>query len=384
MQTKPTIIILASWYPSDEHPTYGSFVEEQALMWKNHGYDVLVIHAMLNGGFLDSLRRKLIPSTREDSRQGLRVIRLAVNVLLPFSRQLHYKRLYAHVANRLRKAFPSTSNLLIHSHAAFMGGAVAQYLHHKFNIPYIHTEHASALIFKPQQFTPGDHLALQQIYTQALKTVFVSQFALDKTRQALGLALQNGTVIPNLVKESFFTQPKTVVEPIFTCIGGLIPVKGQMLLIEAWPLVLAQIPDAKLVIAGEGQLKDDLLRQAQERGIHHHITWLPRLSRAETKAEMDKAAVIVSTSIVETFGLTLAEALACGKPVVCTDSGGPRDFVDDSCGRLVTERTPEALAHAIIDVWQNYAQFNPQTIQAYAQKTFSEETILRQLESFIP
>jgi len=52
------ILLMASWYPSKEHPTAGSFVQEQAHMLRDFGYQVTVIHPFMLGTFANSINKR--------------------------------------------------------------------------------------------------------------------------------------------------------------------------------------------------------------------------------------------------------------------------------------------------------------------------------------
>jgi glycosyltransferase involved in cell wall biosynthesis len=105
---------------------------------------------------------------------------------------------------------------------------------------------------------------------------------------------------------------------------------------------------------------------------------LPILNRAEVKEQMSAHQVILSTSKVETFGLTIAEAQAMGKPVVVTDSGGVRDIVTKKTG-IVTELSSEAFAKGLIQLIQSFDAYYPETIRQSAKNRFAAEVIMNQL-----
>jgi hypothetical protein len=85
----------------------------------------------------------------------------------------------------------------------------------------------------------------------------------------------------------------------------------------------------------------------------------------------DDCDVFVLPSNSETFGVVLIEALACGKPVVATDCGGPRDIVTGpAVGVLCPPRDEPALANALRDVAQRLPQFDRQHIRRQALERF--------------
>jgi glycosyltransferase involved in cell wall biosynthesis len=95
---------------------------------------------------------------------------------------------------------------------------------------------------------------------------------------------------------------------------------------------------------------------------------------------MRRSHVIVLSSNFETFGLVLAEAMACGKPVISTRSGGPEDFVTEETGILVSAHDSSALAEALIQMRQRYDRYDPALIRAHCVERFSERQFVRKLE----
>ena len=77
----------------------------------------------------------------------------------------------------------------------------------------------------------------------------------------------------------------------------------------------------------------------------------------------------------ESFGVVLAEALACGTPVVATDCGGPADIVTDEVGALVPLEDPEALAAGIERVLDRTGEYDPAKLRAYALDRFGARRV---------
>jgi glycosyltransferase involved in cell wall biosynthesis len=69
--------------------------------------------------------------------------------------------------------------------------------------------------------------------------------------------------------------------------------------------------------------------------------------------------------------MVIVEAMACGLPVVATDSGGPRDFVNSQNGMLVKSEDPDALAYSLEKMMHAYATFNPIQIRQFVASRFS-------------
>jgi L-malate glycosyltransferase len=88
----------------------------------------------------------------------------------------------------------------------------------------------------------------------------------------------------------------------------------------------------------------------------------------------------VQPSLQETFGVVYIEAMACGKPVIATNAGGPEEIVSDETGILVPPEDVEALKEAINYMLDNHANYCSEKIAAYARERFSYETVGKLLD----
>lgn len=375
------ILLIASWYPSMEHPTAGSFVQEQAHMLRDHGHQVTVIHPFMLGTFASSIKKRSTVSFAQED--GIRVLRVGVVPPVPFFRGVSYAYCFQRVREAMNRFQLDPKDFaVIHSHAMFMGGVIGYMLSKKNNLPQVHTEHTSGLIFNPKQYTNKDLSLSRNTYAHCHKVLFVSQFAMKHTMSNIALESRgNVVVLPNIVDPSFFTSP---IRPIskatsfkFLMIGNFIPIKNHRLLLEAFSLVQKEYPEVGLSIAGNGPLEQELRTLCVSLKLEN-VYWLPRLNRAEVNEQMAAHQVILSTSKIETFGLTIAEAQAMGKPVVVTDSGGVRDIVTQETG-IVTEGSSEAFAKGILQLIQSYDTYDPETIRQSAKRRFFSEVIMEQL-----
>ena len=135
--------------------------------------------------------------------------------------------------------------------------------------------------------------------------------------------------------------------PVIVAAGRLADAKNYPLLIEALGLVRARVP-ATMFVLGQGERADDLRRLASERGLGDAIVWCG--FQANPWKYMTRADVFALTSRYEGFGNVLAEAMACGVPVVATRSAGTEDIVRDGIDGLLTRHTPDAVAASLTRV----------------------------------
>jgi len=111
-------------------------------------------------------------------------------------------------------------------------------------------------------------------------------------------------------------------------IGRLVYEKGVQVLLEAMPAVLAQVPGAKLVVAGAGPMRQKLEQRAAEMGLGDRVAFWGFIDDG-TKAELYAAAdLCVFPSLYEPFGIVALEAMASRTPLVVSDVGGLAEIVE--------------------------------------------------------
>ena len=135
--------------------------------------------------------------------------------------------------------------------------------------------------------------------------------------------------------------------PVVGNVAALVPHKGQKHLIEAAALVVRQVPDARFVIAGDGELRPSLEQQIRHLGLEKHV--LLAGFRPDVLSVHKAFDIFVMSSVTEGLGTSILDAMACGKPVVATTAGGIPEVVrDGGTGLLVPPRDHEAMAAAIV------------------------------------
>jgi glycosyltransferase involved in cell wall biosynthesis len=125
-------------------------------------------------------------------------------------------------------------------------------------------------------------------------------------------------------------------------------------LIEAWPHVLREVPDAYLLIVGEGSRRDFLEQWAAAHKVAHRVVFTGR--RDDIPAVTAALDVAVLPSWREAQGLSILEAMALSRPVVASDVGGIPEMIEDGVtGLLVEHDNPKALAAAIVRLLTDHA-----------------------------
>jgi glycosyltransferase involved in cell wall biosynthesis len=156
----------------------------------------------------------------------------------------------------------------------------------------------------------------------------------------------------DLKKERERLLQKYDLDPRITLIGvpaRLVVAKGHRYLIQAIPEIVQTFPEVKFIFAGDGSEKESLKSLCTQLNLDNYVIFAGYIRDIfETMAGFD---LLVLPSIIEPFGLVLAEGMALKKPIVATRVGGVPEVVQDQViGLLVPPKDPYSLAQAIITV----------------------------------
>ncbi|MGQ9672642.1 MAG: glycosyltransferase family 4 protein [Candidatus Aminicenantales bacterium] len=143
--------------------------------------------------------------------------------------------------------------------------------------------------------------------------------------------------------------------PLIGTVARLHRQKGIPYLIEAAPLILSDLPEARLVIVGEGPWGKRLREKVRRKGLADRLFFLGE--REDALVLLSLFDVFVLTSLWEGLPFVLIEAASLGKPIVATAVDGIAEVIDHGkTGLLVPPRNPEALAEAVIRLLRDRAQ----------------------------
>ena len=227
-------------------------------------------------------------------------------------------------------------------------------------------------------------LLMRLFYPWADRIVTVSEGVADNLAQMANLPRQRIQVIYNpVVTPELFAKAQAPLDhpwfrlgepPVILGVGRLTKQKDFPTLIKAFAIVRQSCP-ARLVILGEGEDRLKLEALVKEIGLEGAVSMPGFLENPYVY--MAKASVVVLSSAWEGFGNVIAEAMACGTPVVSTDcKSGPAEILENGkYGELVPVGDVEELARAIARTLQN-----PQCSQTLQNRAaeFSQEKIINQ------
>lgn len=172
-------------------------------------------------------------------------------------------------------------------------------------------------------------------------------------------------------------------------VGRLVERKGVRVLLEALSR-LDRSAGVRVRIVGDGPLRPELVRTAEDLGLGNVVDFTGFVSDEELGAEFDRCDALVLPAIedskgdVEGLGVVLIEALLHGKPVIASRSGGIPDIVEDGAtGLLVTPGDPEELATAIARLRDDpsFARELAERGRQFVSEKFSWDRVVGQLRS---
>lgn len=251
---------------------------------------------------------------------------------------------------------------IIHAHDWLVAYA-ARALKHSRRLPLVATMHATEY---------GRHNGLHNdvqrhisdvewwLTFEAWRVLCCSRFMEGQLRSIFNLPADKLRVIPNGVDpEEFRYRPGRVERDYFAApdekivfyVGRLVREKGVQVLLAAAPMILAEHPRTKFIIAGQGPYERELRGLAERLGVAPRVYFTGYVDRETRNALYHWADVAVFPSLYEPFGIVALEAMAARTPVVVSDTGGFTEIVQHEVNGLKAYAdNPRSLADNVLRV----------------------------------
>jgi glycosyltransferase involved in cell wall biosynthesis len=302
-----------------------------------------------------------------------------------FKRTLFFYSYLERIYNKIRsKGFYID---IIHAHSILFAGYEAARLAEKKNIPLIVTEHHSRFIVNG--INKSDLPYVEYTVKIAKRIISVGNRLNDTFTKYFGKK-DKFVVIPNFInsfnnlesadqKTDFKNSSANKKGYYFCSVGNLRKIKGYDLLLKAFYKAFKDNDEVFLRIAGSGPLKKELEQLSQELLLTQKIEFLGSLKKDQVYKLLENSDCFVSSSLFETFGVSIIEALFSGLPVIATRCGGPEDTIDETNGILVPPNDVEQLTKALLWIYQNHDAFDREQIKRNAMAKFGEKTVVAKL-----
>jgi glycogen(starch) synthase len=263
-----------------------------------------------------------------------------------------------------------------------------------FNVPLVSTIHATeagrmhGIHNDMQRFI---HQVEWRLTYESWQVIVNSQHMRSELIHLFGLPKNKSTIIPNGTDIEHFALDfdrqhlrNTLAAPsqkIVLYVGRLVREKGVQILLEAAPKVLNACPDTKFIMVGTGYYMDELKQQAQNLGIGNYVNFLGYVDDLELRKLYNIADVVCIPSLYEPFGIVALEAMAAKVPVVTSDTGGLKDFVENMANGITTYTGDSgSLAWGLLEILRNPELSKKMVQEAYERvsKIYNWKVIAKQ------
>lgn len=377
------VLIVPSWYSSDEKPTLGSFFREQAEAVAACGAEIRVAYCELRHPIRkikDVLLRKRtgLVLSHEGAIPTYRFIRYNPPPRTPESMDSRYAEGLQLILKRMLVEgwLPD----VIHLQSFYPAGLGALKISEQYGIPFVLTEHSTG--FSRGDWSPYQENNLRNILAKASAIVTVSRGLKNDLASYTDKEI---SIIPNLVDFSKF-QISNQFEPpqdkfVFFSLGYLTHKKGVDILIEGFAHAFSGRTDIVLRIGGDGMERSALMKQIKELGIETQVYLLGHLSREQVVQEMNACHSFVLASRFETFGVVFIEALSAGKPIIVPNIDGPNDIVNSNNGLLFERENIIDLSETMKKMVENYDKYDSDDIRNSCYKKYDRTVVGRMIHN---
>lgn len=309
---------------------------------------------------------------------GIAAFTLASQVRWPFSPL--YLKAFQHLqylgisSSRLQGYIQQSGAKLIHAHFGY--DAILVYdIARALKIPLVVTLHGTDILSSPAVWQSGSEGFFFRRYPKKLEALFKDDqvFFIAVSDALRREALRRGVPEERCVVRYTGADPRYFDRPDATqsrlnkvlFVGRLVEFKGCEYLLRAMQMVRQQIPDAELVVIGEGPEKAKLVSLSND--LKLGTQFMGAMSRAEVRAWMKRCRVFCLPSITdrngafEAFGMVILEAQLSGLPVVTSARGGAEAIIHNETGFVFAEKDTQELATRIKQLlldartWQKFS-----------------------------
>jgi glycosyltransferase involved in cell wall biosynthesis len=236
----------------------------------------------------------------------------------------------------------------VHVHFGTNPTAVAQIMRAMGGPPYSFTVHG------PDELDAPIGLSIGRKIEDSAFVVAITNYCAGQLRRWVGHEHWDKIrVVHCTVGDEFFEEAEPIdpASRTLVCVGRLSAQKGQLLLMEAFADAIDRGVDAKLVLAGDGEMRDEIEGLIRRRGLEDRVRITGWISGEQVRREILDARALVLPSFAEGLPMVIMEAYALGRPVLSTYIAGiPELVVDGENGWLIPSGSKDAITEALVEV----------------------------------
>jgi glycosyltransferase involved in cell wall biosynthesis len=275
----------------------------------------------------------------------LKALRIALSMSRKSVRPLPYHLIYLAQACRVLRWVEETGATHIHAHFGTNPAEIACLVRCLGGPEYSFTNHGR------NELDGAPRLHFPTKVKHAKFSVAVSHYCRSQILRELSQHDWNKLHVVHcgLDADYFLDGPADLPDaPRFLCVGRMSPEKGHALLLEAFQAVHAKFPEARLVLAGDGELRAGIQNDIMQRGLGRVVEITGWIDADRVQTELARATVLVQPSLIEGLPVVIMEAMARKRPVIATYVSGIPELVKDTeTGWLVPAGDVAALTEAL-------------------------------------
>lgn len=371
------IWVIGRSYPTTKNKMRGSFEVEQARMLAARGHHVVYLASVLHP--FNKVRKWGMDHFQED---GVDVYTFCIP-FAPERMHLHPGALLVHMWKKLLGAAERDHGVpdVIHVHYPGMSGMPEVVLRYREKgVGVAVTDHWSKTLMNTMDSFQRRQLTA---YANGADAVMCVSAPLKDALRGVSGTQKDIRVTPNIVSSAFHISNGKKADGAFrfVAVGRLVPSKQVDRLTEAFAHAFAGEKNVHLTFVGDGPERAAIEKIAQENHMQVQVHLLGTLTREETAAQIGEADALVTFSRLETFGVPVIEAWACGKPVVASDAVCFLDEWDDALGMQVPKDDVSSLESALIAMRERAGEYDAEALSEFARSHFGEDAVYEMLMS---
>lgn len=366
------ITIAAAGLPSTEYPLNGIFEFEQAKALLSLGHRV----TYLSFDFRPYSYKRRFGFYRGE-KDGIKTYTISVptGIYRRFMPALQLTARY--VFAKIEKEQGPQDILNAHFYSI---GAICSTIPLHYKARLVVTEHSSKLNKEASAISALDKRVARAAYRNASAVIAVSEALASHLRSNFNI---QACVIGDMVNFSVFSNITKTPHKGFNIIsvGRLIKGKGFEELIESVNLVVHKYNhhDVQLTIIGEGTMRAAIEQLIKGYSLSGNVKLSGEQNHSAIAREMSDSDLFVLLSDSETFGVSYAEAICAGIPVIATRCGGPETFINNNNGILVSkENCVTETSNAITSILNGEIKFNTKVVKETS-AAFHPQTIAQKI-----
>ena len=358
------VLWLVSWYPHENNISLGDFIQRQAVAASRYCKVTVVGFFPKNGISVTQTEKKVLNEHLEEiiifyPDKGTGWVKKIYRTYYILSAALH---VYKQTVKTLKTQ-------LIHLHIlhpiSLIGLLYAVFL----RIPLVISEHASVYFRDYKSSVNWLRRYIERLVIKKSDVIIVVSKPLQKAMESFGLS-GNYHIVPNVIDSMFFNHPEKIKNKniLFnwihtsTLAEGIKDIEGILAAVKI--MTLTRKDFFVTFLGGTKSLTEKYTIMASGLGITDFVVFHPEKNQKEMVLILQKADAYVNFSKMETFGLSVIEALSAGLPCIATRTGIFDQWIKKHTGILVESGNIPELVDAMITLMDNYESFDLTTIRS--------------------